>query len=380
MYEINLVPDVKAELLNKQKLRNLVILICIIVAIACGVVIVVLLGFTGTQALILNELDVEAVCRTTGPNRDVSKCDSKYGTAILKYENFEELLTIQDQMHNITLLNNEKIKMSRLFPILDIILPTGENTVKISELSADLNEGALYFDAQGYASNNIGYRSLEAFKKNAASSYFDYGDYMRKDNDTDSYVAIPSFCITETTIDGLIYGVYHKGNPGCEAPMISGTDETEENTDEESLDEEEPEKQKVEDIYILRTYKNSEEMTKVQNGNYKSKSGDNLNRKSGYYFASKCIVYGTNGEIDSDATLETCKLVPEDVQVGDSSYGKDSDENLVLSFSAIVTLNMDVFKASNKHMRIVGPSRQNVTDSYVQVRDMFTEKATELED
>ena len=142
MYEINLVPDVKAELLNKQKLRNLVILICIIVAIACGAVIVILLGFTGTQALILNELDTEAICRTTGPNRDVSKCDSKYGTAILKYENFEELLTIQDQMHNITLLNNEKIKMSRLFPILDVILPTGENTVKISAAADAVDSGA----------------------------------------------------------------------------------------------------------------------------------------------------------------------------------------------------------------------------------------------
>lgn len=377
MYEISLVPDVKAELLKKQKLRNLVILVCIIVSIACGAVILILLGFTGTQALTLAGIDTEVVCRTTGPTGDVKKCDQKDKNgkqypAIMKFENYEELLTIQDQMHNIKLLNGEKIKMSRLFPVLDIILPTGENNVSITELNADLSEGVLYFDAVGSASNNIGYRSLEAFKKNAASSYFDYGDYMRKDTSTGEYVTIPSFCITEVLENNLIYGVYHKGAAGCEAPMVSN------NSSESDDEEEEEENEKVDDIYILRTYRNKSEMEDAKNGNTKRKD---LNIKAGYYFESQCIEFdGETGNIDSNATLEKCKLITEDILATNSNFGKDADGNLVLSFTANVYINMDVFKSSCKHMRVIGPSRQNVTDSYIQVRDMFTEKATDLED
>ncbi len=57
MYEINLVPDVKAELLNKQKLRNLVILVCVAAGVACVVVILVLVGIVGTQAIMLANQD-----------------------------------------------------------------------------------------------------------------------------------------------------------------------------------------------------------------------------------------------------------------------------------------------------------------------------------
>jgi hypothetical protein len=48
---------------------------------------------------------------------------------------------------------------------------------------------------------------------------------------------------------------------------------------------------------------------------------------------------------------------------------------MVLSFSANLSLDPRVFKSGSKHMQIFGPSRQNVTDSYVEVRDMFTAKA-----
>jgi hypothetical protein len=136
-------------------------------------------------------------------------------------------------MNNLSLLNNNKIKFSRVFGILDVVLPTGENEVKISQLSTDINNNMLYFDAVASASNNIGYRALEAFKKNAKLSYFDYGSYMRYDKESSDYVEIPSFCIDEEIdSNGVTYGIYHKGKPGCEAPMI------EEEESVESLEEE----------------------------------------------------------------------------------------------------------------------------------------------
>ncbi len=48
---------------------------------------------------------------------------------------------------------------------------------------------------------------------------------------------------------------------------------------------------------------------------------------------------------------------------------------MVLRFSTAVVVNEEVFKFMNKHMRVIGPSRQNVTDSYTQIREMFTDRA-----
>ncbi len=381
MYEISLVPDIKAELLKQQKLRNLVILICIIVSIACGAVIMILLGFTGTQGVILSGLDAEATCRTTGPSKDVKKCeykekDGKVLSAIMKVQNYEELLTIQDQMRNITLLNNEKVKMSRIFPVLDVILPTGDVTITISELSADLNTGTIYFDAIGTSANNIAYLVIETYEKNANRAYFDYGDYMRPSDDQSGYEVIPSFCITEVMDGGQLWGIYHKGASGCEAKMVSEYAKKEDVLEDYLLNEEE--ETEVEDIWILRGYKTDNEIEDAKNGNV----GDgSKNVKKGYYFESKCLVYdSTTHRVDTNASLEACPLIPNGVQNGSSGKGKDSDGNRVLTFTSVVDINMEVFKASNKHMRIIGPPRKYVTDSYVQVRDMFSEKVTEDEE
>jgi hypothetical protein len=42
-------------------------------------------------------------------------------------------------------------------------------------------------------------------------------------------------------------------------------------------------------------------------------------------------------------------------------------------------MNSQVFLSSNKHIRVIGPTRQNVTDSYIQIRDMFDEAPEEIE-
>ena len=383
MYEISLVPDVKAELLRKLRTRNLVIFICIIVAAACGGAILILLSITGSQGIALNMKDREIACRADGVVKG-GTCNTKdYGTAVMQFRNAEELLTIQDQMNNLSLLNNNKIKFSRVFGILDVVLPTGENEVKISQLSTDINNNMLYFDAVASASNNIGYRALEAFKKNAKLSYFDYGSYMRYDKESSDYVEIPSFCIDEE-IDGngVTYGIYHKGKPGCEAPMI------EEEESVESLEEESTTNKKtksssetttkktlnednVTDIRIRRTYNDRSDMEKYRNGN--DTYGNSTTK--GYYFESSCLQYSDTGKFDEAATLEQCPLLSDDPNIGDSSYGRNSEDKMVLSFTATLSITRDVFLARSKHVQVIGPTRQNVTDSYIQVRDMFTEAA-----
>ncbi len=400
MYEISLVPDVKTELIKKLKLRNLVFLICVIVAASCGGVFMILLSITGGQGLVLSAQDEEMACRSDGViPKSKKKCDSKFGTAILKTKNEEEILTIQDQMKNLAVLNNNKIKFSRVFNILDTILPNAkkgdDNTVKISEISTDINNDTLFFDALGYASNNIGYRALEAFKKNSQLSYYDYGNYMRKDSDTGEYVAIPSYCITEESVNGIVYGVYHKGSAGCEAPMVE--EEEEEIDAQPSEDEEGAEllgdlttdnsienttlikQSKKQDIRIRRTYNSVSDRDKYKEGNDFLATGS-TEKVKGYYFESKCLQYDGDGRFDEDATIEKCPLLSSDPYIGDSGYGRDSEENMVLTFSATLTISHDVFLSSNKHMLVIGPTRQNVTDSYMQISGMFTEAAHDVEE
>ena len=78
MYEISLVPDVKSELIKKLKLRNLIFLICIIVAAACIGVLIILFGVTAGQGIALNNQDTEMACRSDGRQKNGSSCNATY--------------------------------------------------------------------------------------------------------------------------------------------------------------------------------------------------------------------------------------------------------------------------------------------------------------
>ncbi len=395
MFEINLVPDIKAEMLRKVRLRNFVIFVSIIVAAgACGAV--ALLGSVVTgQNIAMGAQDREIKCRLDGPmdtKQDKYDCDLSYGQAILKIKNINEFLTIQDQMNKIAEINKNKKLLSRVFGILDVILPTGDDVVEISEMSIDMGTSTISFDAQGNSTSNIDYRALEVFKSTVKLSYYDYGRYMRFDEAANDYVEIPTACMSEVTEAGVVYGVYHRGTPGCETSVLTleeqqavngegqtgtgqtdGTQAGEGQTGDGQTDGTQTVTVPVEDIRILRDYRTQEDLNKYMNEGDGENGGDGR-IGGGYYFESKCIVFGDRG-IDEAETRIGCPLVKNDPLIQDSSNGRDAAGNLVLRFSTSIVLNEEVFKYVNKHMRVIGPSRQNVTDSYTQIRDMFTERA-----
>ena len=105
MYEISLVPDVKGELLKKQKLRNLIILICITVAVGCIVLLMILFGISSGQSIKIGNIKNEISCRYNGKGNDCKK----YGTAILNFDNSEDYLTIQKQMESENLREKQKL-------------------------------------------------------------------------------------------------------------------------------------------------------------------------------------------------------------------------------------------------------------------------------
>ena len=396
MYEISLVPDIKAQLIQKQKMRNLIIFICIVVAAACGGVLLILSTIAGGQAIQIGLQKNEINCRIDESGTNCSRYNDK-GDAVLKVENLSELLTIQDQMSNINILNNQKIKFSRIFGILDVILPNGDDVVKVNEITGNIDENTLNVTATGTSKNNIGFRALESFKKTTNKTYFDYGSYMRP-NENGEYVEIPSFCIEEKVVNGRLYGYYLKGSPGCEAPLVETKEEeksedkkdekesssesstegssTENSQNQESTTEDtKKDVTTVERIPILRSYKTSQEREEYKLGKdpYSKKTEEGNTGK--YYFQSQCLEYKEDGSFDEEASRTKCPLVSS-VTTNEARYGKGDGNEMVLNFEARLVVDPRVFLSKHKHMQIIGPDRQNVTDSYVQIRNMFGQKAS----
>ena len=113
MYEISLVPDVKGELIRKQKLRNFILLLCVVVAGGCAAVLLVMVSITGGQSIALSGLDEEIDCRYEGQHNGKSDvCKNYAGTAIRKFANLQDILTIQDQMNKVNILNDNKVKIT----------------------------------------------------------------------------------------------------------------------------------------------------------------------------------------------------------------------------------------------------------------------------
>jgi len=370
MFEINLVPDVKEQLLKKQKMRNFVIFVSIVVASGAAAVTVLLGMVVMGQNIHMDNQDHEIVCRSEGSGGK-NECSSKFGTAVLKFESLNEFLTIQDQMSKISALNNGKLLLSRVFGVLTVILPfNDDDKIEVYELGVNLPNGTLTFDAQGTSSNKINYRALLVFKDLVKLSYYDYGSYMRFDKEANEFVKIPSYCIDEPEIDldarELIYGVYRKGAPGCEAPVLA-LDKEEDVVGEEVGGEGVVENIRIERVY--RTLKDKEEYKKKENVD-----------GGLYYFESQCISYGDDGRVDEKAVRKLCPLAEGEPLIRDSSNGRNAEGSLMLRFSAVVTINREVFRFTNKHMLVVGPTRQNVTDSYKQIRNIFAERAADCRD
>ena len=369
MYEINLVPDVKAELLLKQKLRNLIILICIAAAAACVVIVVTLAGVVAGQALTMAGLDGEIDCRSTGKG----KCDGKTGTPVSKFENLDTLLTMKDQMFALNLLNNRRKSLSRVFPMFDCILPEDkvQGTVKISMAEIDFN--TMHFSINASSDNSQGYSAREAFTKNLKLTYFDYGSYMRKDKSSGDWVEIPSYCITEVVEDGIQYGIYAKGDDGCERPLNGSSDKSKEKEETSDGDDD------ITYIKIRRTYADESDRESYKSGDDRfAKEGDE--KISGYYFESECIRYDGNGKFSESDTLASCSLLKGDISLDSGSFGRGDTGDMVLTFTASFNLAADAFYTKNKHMIFVGPTKRNVTDSYVPVRDIFTKEVTVIEE
>lgn len=416
--EINLVPDVKNEFIKTLKFRNFVFFLCIIIASSSVVVILIFLSIAGGQQGFI-----------TAKQNTLKSLEQKIGD----YSDLSEFLTIRDQLGNIAKITESKVMMSRTFNVLSAIIPSpnASDRISISELAVDLSGEAptFTFDAQADAGpeSDIDYKVLDSFKKSMAYMRYDYGEYVDKKGNI-----IPAYCMIESDQEGATLKDADKGyyaywlieGEGCN-PAATDAEDTEEVEETKDVEEFEDDKEENEES-TESTEKTEEqpapeptleELSKKFGYTVEKWNGQNVvkiwrtpqfadwykeNEKESYmeldgtikgipHFDSSCIKYsGEKKESDNitwSITNDTCKLVPDSdeegnggIKINDSSNGRDSEEKLVLRFSAIIAFAPEVFNFDNHHMLALSPAgRRNVTDSYAQIQSMFVERATDCQ-
>lgn len=361
--EINLVPDIKEEMIKTLKLRNYIFFSCITVAIASIGITLIFALIAGGQQLAID-----------GKDDTIKQLSSKLNS----YSDLSDFLTIKDQLGNISTLTNNKKVFSRTFDILLALIPTGADTITISELAVNLEseKPTFTFDAQANANKEpyIDYNVLDSFKKSMKYMRYDYGDYVTREGNK-----IPAYCMIENDEDGSMFNDSSKGYYAYWTINADGCNAT----DSKDYDTEEYDGQQVVRIWRTPQYSEWYHENPTEGQPNMTLSGQITNVA---HFNSKCTTYsGDNSESSSEPkwtpTNDTCLLVPEGddgIRITESSNGRGSSDELVLRFSAIVNLSPEAFKFSNSHLMAIAPSgKRNVTDSYVQVQAMFGERAAD---
>ena len=430
--EINLVPDIKNDFIKTLKFRNFVFFLCIVVASASTIVILIFLTIAGGQQGFIN-----------AKQNTIETLERK----IADYSDLSDFLTIRDQLANIATITENKVMASRTFNIISAIIPTGDDYINVSELSVELEdeEGGkptLTIDAQANAGTEpkIDYKVLDSFKKSMRYLRYDYGEYVDKNDQT-----IPAYCIIETGADGSTLRDVEKGyyaywlidgegcNPSVEeeeeeetTPTLQSSSlqtpslqtpslQTSNSSNQDLLKQESPIKELVSEAETLenlskKTGYSVSDFEKYNNQNviriwrtpqytewYKANPGE----KDVYmsldgsihniaHFNSACISYnGTEKDknaITWTATNDSCLLVPdneeggEGIKIESSSNGRNAEGELVLRFNAKIFFAPEVFNFNNHHMLAIPPAgRRNVTDSYSQIQSIFAERATDCD-
>lgn len=156
MIEINLVPDVKQELIKAQRVRSTVISFAILVgAISIGVVVVLAIWVVGVQTArgIISDNTITSESQKLSKVADISNT-----------------LTIQNQLSLLSQLHSSKRVDSRIFDVLNTINPPQPNDIAINKLTLDSSTNSVSISAQ--APN--GYPALEVFKKTIDATTFQY--------------------------------------------------------------------------------------------------------------------------------------------------------------------------------------------------------------
>ena len=146
MIEINLLPNVKRELLKTRAMRNRVISISFLVGGASIAAVVVLVLILGSQ------FAAEAVQNGVIKDRN---------DKLMAVEDLNKVVTIQHQLTKINEQHSGKKLNSRIFDVVTAVNPVAPNNVSFSDIK--VNPESKTITLEGSAVN--GYSALETLKK-----------------------------------------------------------------------------------------------------------------------------------------------------------------------------------------------------------------------
>ena len=146
MIEINLLPNVKRELLKTRAMRNRVISISFLVGGASIAAVVVLALILGSQ------IAAEAVQNGVVKDRN---------DKLMAVEDLNKVVTIQHQLTKINEQHSGKRINSRIFDVVTAVNPVAPNNVSFSDIK--VNPESKTITLEGSAVN--GYSALETLKK-----------------------------------------------------------------------------------------------------------------------------------------------------------------------------------------------------------------------
>lgn len=170
MIEINLIPDVKQELLKAQHARAVVISSSILASIvAVAVVVLMLVYIFGVQTIRGVVLDDQI---------------TKKGETFSSVEDLSKILTIQNQLKTISSLNDQKNMNSRVFDLVAAITPQNASVVTFSQITVGTATEDVATEAEATGATKggqihlegqtAGYDSMEVFKKTVENTVFQY--------------------------------------------------------------------------------------------------------------------------------------------------------------------------------------------------------------
>lgn len=155
MIEINLIPDVKQELIKAERVRSMVISFSIITGIIALAIVALLAAYVfGVQTV-----------RSALADDNIKKGNEQLASV----EDLSKVLTIQNQLSMISELNDQKKIDSRVFDVLSAVIPPAPNDVQISNLLIDAELSQISLEGQTRA-----YDVLEIFKKTVDGAVITY--------------------------------------------------------------------------------------------------------------------------------------------------------------------------------------------------------------
>lgn len=155
MIQVNLVPDVKQELLRAQKVRSLVISASVLACIVAG----------GIVALLVVYVYLVQFGRGVLSDNTIKDQSAK----LLAVEDIDNTLTVQNQLIKVSETHKSKPTASRIFNVVRSITPSN---VSVSKLTLDDQKGTVTLEAQ----SNGGYAALETFKKTISATKLEYSE------------------------------------------------------------------------------------------------------------------------------------------------------------------------------------------------------------